>query len=174
MKRTMLFLSALLALTLLRASAFAASSTNLEPVLAGHTWLNGRLTPDNSRGRVVLVDIFTFECINCVRVTPNLQRLYRTYARRDLEIVAVHTPEVPSYQGRLGYLRDQIARASIEWPVVVDNDYRIWQGYGVSAWPTQLVFDSGGHLRATIVGDSQDAVLDRTIASLIRHKAHQK
>jgi len=127
MKRTMLFSSALLALTLLHAPAFAASPANLEPVLAAHSWLNGHLTPDNSRGRVVLVDVFTFECINCVRVTPNLQRLYRTYSRRDLEIVAVHTPEVPSYQGRLGYLRDQIAKASIGWPVVVDNDYRIWQ-----------------------------------------------
>ncbi len=174
MKRTMLFSSALLALTLFHAPAFAASPANLEPVLAAHSWLNGHLTPGNSRGRVVLVDVFTFECINCVRVTPNLQRLYRTYSRRDLEIVAVHTPEVPSYQGRLGYLRDQIAKASIGWPVVVDNDYRIWQAYGVSAWPTQLVFDSEGHLGATITGDSQDAVLDRTIASLIQQKAHRK
>lgn len=116
-----------------------------------------------------MVDVFTFECINCVRVTPNLQSLNRAYGRRDLEIVAVHTPEVPSYQGRLSYLRSQIGKASLAWPIAVDNDYRIWQVYGVSAWPTQLLFDRTGRLRATIVGDSQDAVLDRTIAGLIRH-----
>ncbi len=169
MNRTFLLLAALFALSLLQASGVAASSTGLEPVLAGQTWLNGHLTRRNLRGRVVLVDVFTFECINCVRVTPNLQRLYRSYGRHDLQIVAVHTPEVPSYQRRLSYLGRQIAKASITWPIVVDNDYRIWQAYGASAWPTQLLFDRQGRLRATIVGDSQDAVLDGTIARLIRH-----
>ncbi len=122
---------------------------------------------------MVLVDVFTFECVNCTRVTPNLQRLYHTYGRRDLAIIAVHTPEVPSFQGRLSYLRRQIQKASIPWPVVVDNDYRIWRAYGVSAWPTQLLFDSQGRLRETIVGDSQDAALDRAIANIIGHKANR-
>ncbi len=168
MKPSSLLLGALTALLTWDAPALAASPTGLVPVLAGHTWLNGRVTDGDVRGRVVLVDVFTFECINCVRVTPNLQRLYRTYSRRDLEIVGVHTPEVPSYQQRLSYLHGQTVKASIPWPIVVDNDYRIWQAYGVSSWPTQLLFDSAGRLRATIIGDSQDAVVDRTIARLVR------
>lgn len=143
-------------------------------MLTGHTWLNGRITRDTLRGRVVLIDVFTFECINCARVTPNLQRLYRTYGRRDLEIIAVATPEAPSYQGRLSYLRSQIGKSAIAWPIVVDNDYRIWRAYGVSAWPTQLLFDPQGRLHTTIVGDSQDAVLDRAVASLVRHKANRR
>ncbi|MBC5800458.1 MAG: redoxin domain-containing protein [Candidatus Eremiobacteraeota bacterium] len=168
MKCTVFFVAVLVALQL-HTPGFAASPTGLGPVLAGHTWLNGRVMRSGLRGRVVLVDVFTFECINCVRVTPNLQHLYRTYGRRDLEIVAVHTPEVPSYQSRLTYLRSQIGKASIAWPIVVDNDYRIWRAYGVSAWPTQLLFDRNGRLRATIVGDSQDAALNGAIAGLIRH-----
>lgn len=91
MKRTVFFVGALLALQVPHAPGFASSPTGLGPVLAGHTWLNGRVTRGDLRGRVVLVDVFTFECINCVRITPNLQHLYRTYGRRDLEIVAVHT-----------------------------------------------------------------------------------
>jgi len=94
----------------------------LGPVLAGRTLLDGRLTRADLQGRVVLIDVFTFECINCVRVTANLQRLFHTCSRRDLEIVGVHTPEVPSYQLRLGYLRAQVNKASSPWPVVVDND----------------------------------------------------
>jgi len=83
MKRSIFFLGALFALPLLQATGVAAPSPGLGPVLAGHTWLNGRLTRNDLRGRVVLVDVFTFECINCVRVTPNLQSLNRAYGRRD-------------------------------------------------------------------------------------------
>ncbi len=102
-----------------------------------------------------------------MRVTPNLKHLSKIYRRDDLAIVAIHTPEVPSYQSRSSYVRDQAQRAGIDWPIALDNDYRIWQAYGVNAWPTQLVFDRTGTLRTTIVGDSQDAELNRAIEKLV-------
>jgi thiol-disulfide isomerase/thioredoxin len=117
---------------------------------------------------VVLVDVFTFECINCVRVTPNLKRLYGSYPRSEFEIIAVHTPEVPSYQRRMSYVAAQAQSAQLPWPIALDNDHRIWDAYGVSGWPTQLVFDRGGRLRNTIVGDSQDDDLNNAIKVLLR------
>ena len=131
-------------------------------------WLNGHETAASLHGRIVLVDVFTFECVNCTRVTPNLKRLYETYARTDLAIVAVHTPEVPAYQSRVAYLAAQARAARLPWPIAIDNAARIWDAYGVSAWPTQLVFDRAGRLRHTIVGDGTDGVVRAAVSELIR------
>jgi thiol-disulfide isomerase/thioredoxin len=130
-------------------------------------WLGLHPTVASLRGRVVLVDVFTFECINCTNITPALKRLYAGYPRSEFEIVAVHTPEVPSYQKRLSYLRRETRAAALPWPIAVDNDHRIWDAYGVSAWPTQLIFDRTGRLRFTIVGDGQDRQVAASVGSLI-------
>lgn len=77
-------------------------------------------------------------------------------------------PEIPSYQSRISYLAQQTQAAALPWPIAIDNDYRIWSAYGVSAWPTQLVFDKNGRrLRNAIVGDSQDDAIDSTIRKLV-------
>jgi alkyl hydroperoxide reductase subunit AhpC len=112
--------------------------------------------------------VFTFECINCVRVTPAIKRLYHAYSRSDLEIVGVHTPEVPSYQARLAYLAAQKRAANIPWPIAIDNGYRIWNAYGVTAWPTQLLFDRTGRLRRTFVGEGNDDTIALAIRRLVR------
>jgi thiol-disulfide isomerase/thioredoxin len=130
-------------------------------------WLGGHPTLASLRGRVVLVDVFTFECINCTNITPALKNLYASYPRSELEIVAVHTPEVPSYQKSLNYLARQRQAAALPWPIAIDNEHRIWDAYGVSAWPTQLVFDRAGELKYTIVGDSQDHQVAAAVRSLI-------
>jgi thiol-disulfide isomerase/thioredoxin len=155
-----------LGITLLGA-AFAGPDGNLAPILRAPHWLGTRSDAAMLRGRVVLVDVFTFECINCVRVTPNLKRLYSRYGRSDLAIVAVHTPEVPSYQGRIAYLARQTRDAALPWPIAIDNDYRIWNAYRVAAWPTQLVFDRAGRLRATIVGDGRDGDVNDAVRDCV-------
>lgn len=145
----------------------AEPSGRYEPLTLASGWLGSRRSASDLRGRVVLLDIFTFECINCVRVTPNLKRLYRRYARTDLEIVAVHTPEVPSYQSKIGYLARQARAADLPWPIAIDNDARIWNAYGVTAWPTQLIFDRSGRLRNTFVGDSQDGAVAAAVRAIV-------
>jgi thiol-disulfide isomerase/thioredoxin len=130
-------------------------------------WLNGRASAASLLGRVVLLDVFTFECINCVHVTPNLKRLYAAYPRTDLEIVAVHTPEVPSYQSRVAYLTRETREAGLPWPIAIDNRSAIWNAYGVSAWPTQLLFDRHGRLRTTIVGEGQDDDVAAAVRALV-------
>jgi thiol-disulfide isomerase/thioredoxin len=160
-------LAGLLGFPIVVAAAAAASPATLEPLRLATGWLGHRPSLASLRGRVVLVDVFTFECINCTNVTPNLKRLYAHYSRADLEIVAVHTPEVPKYQSRLLYLARQTQMAALPWPIAIDNGGRIWDAYAVSAWPTLLLFDRAGRLRATIVGDGQDERVDGIVRSLV-------
>jgi len=161
---------------LLAAPAFAAKTTatttstvNLAPLARASGWLENRVSTADLLGHAVVVDVFTFECINCVRVLPNLKRLYASYSRSDLRIVGVHSPEVPSYQRRRSYLAREKAAAAIPWPIAIDNDFRIWNAYGVSAWPTLLIFDRKGNLHTTIIGDGRDSEL----AAAVREVAHR-
>ncbi len=149
------------------AATLAGPAKSLAPLGLASGWLNGRVTAVALRGRVVLLDVFTFECINCVHVTPNLKRLYARYARSEVEIVAVHTPEVPSYQSRLAYLAEQTRTAALPWPIAIDNRSEIWNAYGISAWPTQMLFDRHGRLRQTIVGEGQDDAVNAAVRSLV-------
>jgi thiol-disulfide isomerase/thioredoxin len=160
-------LAGLLASPIVIGSAAAATSPSLRSLTLATGWLGTPPALDRLRGRVVLVDVFTFECINCIRITPNLKRLYAMYARSEIEIIAVHTPEVPSYQRSANYVAREAHAAMLPWPIALDNDQRIWDAYGVNAWPTQLVFDRNGHLRATIIGDSQDERVNAAVRSLV-------
>src|SRR5271156_2478 len=162
MKRAALLATILGGASMLRAQR--AEAAILVSLALATGWLGGPPTLASLRGRVVLVDVFTFECINCTNITPALKNLYASYPRSELEIVAVLTPEVPSYQKSLRYLARQSQAAALPWPIAIDNEHRIWDAYGVSAWPTQLIFDRAGHLKYTIVGDSQD----RQVAAAVR------
>ena len=66
---------------------------------------------------------------------------------------------------------ESFGEQGVVWPVAIDNDFAIWNAYGVSAWPTQMIFDRRGVLRKTVVGDSQDAVVDDTIKRLVAEKS---
>jgi thiol-disulfide isomerase/thioredoxin len=149
-------------------AALAAAPGGLRSLMLATGWLGPRPTLLSLRGRVVLVDIFTFGCINCTNVTPALKQFYALYPRSDLAIVAVHTPEVPSYQKSMQYVAREAQAADIPWPIALDNDHKIWDAYGVSAWPTQLIFDRGGRLRTTIVGDGQDQQVAAALRSIVR------
>ena len=149
-------LAGIAAIPLLTRAAAAGTPATLQSLALATGWLGERPSLARLRGRVVLVDVFTFECINCTNVTPALKHLYTTYPRSELAIVAVHTPEVPSYQSSMRYLAREAQAAALPWPIAIDNAHRIWDAYGVSAWPTQLIFDRSGNLRTTVVGDGAD------------------
>ena len=145
-----------------RGAAQAAGHPSLEPVLAASTWLNGRPSHESLHGKVVLIDVFTVDCYNCRNVTPNLRHLSETQ-RGKLVIIGVHTPETPVERERR-HVVASLRELGITWPVVIDDDSALWNAYGVEAWPTQLIFDRKGHLRKTIVGDSQDDAVNARIA----------
>jgi thiol-disulfide isomerase/thioredoxin len=145
-----------------------AAATTLAPLLGAAPWANVAAAPPTA-GRVTIVDVFTFECINCQHVTPELRKLSRTYNERDLTIVGVHAPELPEekvHANVLQGLKDQ----NITWPVVFDDAFRVWNAYGVSAWPTQLIFDRQGKLRATFVGEGYDAQIEGTVKALVAER----
>ncbi len=140
-----------------------AGARALGPVLASHDWLNGAPTASSLGGNVVIVDVFTFGCFNCKNVTPNLRALNKQHG---VKILGIHSPETPYEQDRQNVVAN-LASLGVVWPVAVDNDFALWKSYGVSAWPTQLIFDKHGHLRRTVVGDSQDADVDATVKALL-------
>jgi thiol-disulfide isomerase/thioredoxin len=147
--------------------ARAEAPADLRSLNLASGWLGERVTLASLHGRVVLVDVFTFECSNCTDVTPNLKHLYGAYSRAQFEIVGVHTPEVPRYQKSLNYLARQARLAALPWPIAIDNNHRIWDAYQVGAWPTQLIFDRGGRLRVTIIGEGQDRDVATAVHSLV-------
>jgi thiol-disulfide isomerase/thioredoxin len=151
------------------ATFLLAAFTTLAPLLGATPWANAPGPPPTS-GRVTIVDVFTFDCINCRHVTPELQKLRGAYRPNDLTIVGVHAPEMPVERVHANVVR-ALHDQGITWPVVFDDDFKVWNAYGVNAWPTQLVFDRHGKLRATIVGEGNDAELERTVRTLVAERS---
>lgn len=151
-------------------AAAASPVQTLEPILSYPDWLSARPTAASLAGRVVLVDVFTFGCYNCANITPNLRTLHRTKSSSEFAIIGVHTPETP-YERERANVVEGLHRLGITWPVAIDNQSRLWDAYGIEYWPTQLIFGRDGKLHRTIIGDSQDALVDSTIASLLSSRA---
>ena len=150
------------------AAFFLAAATSLAPVLGATPWANAP-GPPHVAGRVTIVDVFTFSCINCKHVTPELRKLRGAYNANDLAIIGVHAPELPEEHVHANVVR-ALHDQDITWPVVYDDSFKLWNTYGVSAWPTQLVFDRHGNLRATYVGEGNDAELERTVRGLVAER----
>jgi thiol-disulfide isomerase/thioredoxin len=168
MKRLLAAATAVVTLALPAASP-AATSPGLAPVVAPGDWINGAATATSLNGKVVIVDVFTFDCFNCKNITPNLRTLHARTSSADLAIVGVHAPETAYEQDRSNVVAN-LKGLGITWPVRIDNAFAVWHRYGVEYWPTQLIFDRHGVLRKTVVGDSQDAEVDKTVAELIAEK----
>jgi len=165
MNRIVSLLVALSATLALCGAAFAAPS-GLAGVLAAPDWLNGRVESADVAGKVVIVDVFTFDCINCKHVTPNLQRLHAAISPTDLTIIGVHAPETSEERERSNVVRE-LARQGVVWPVALDNSFTIWKALENEYWPTQYIFDRHGALRRTVVGEGQDDVVTSTVRALI-------
>jgi len=145
------------------------TGTSLDTLLHARSWLNGAPTRAALHGKVVLVDVFTFDCINCQNVTPNLRTLSRTKGD-GLVIVGIHSPET-AYEHDRDEVVKHLALLGVTWPVAIDNDFALWKAYNVEAWPTQLIFDRRGKLRKVIVGDSQDDAVNATVDALLHEPA---
>ena len=149
-------------------TAPATGAPSLAPLLAHDDWLKVRPNAADFAGKVVVVDIFTFECFNCKNVTPNLRALYRRHDPH-LAIVGIHTPETPYERDRKN-VTENLAAQGIVWPVAIDNEQHLWDAYGIEYWPTQMIFDRHGVLRKVVIGDSQDATVNETVKKLLAEK----
>ncbi len=114
---------------------------------------NGRrLTLAELRGKVVLVDFWTYTCINCIRTLPYLKAWDARYRDKGLTIVGVHTPEFP-FERDAGNVRDAVAQSGLRYPVVQDNDNATWDAYANQYWPAKYLIDARGRVRYTHFGE---------------------
>jgi thiol-disulfide isomerase/thioredoxin len=154
---------------LLLIGAAAGASPSLDSVLGAQDWINGRATRGEVSGKVVVLDVFTVDCINCRNVVGSLRALYASQHRNGLEVIGIHTPETQPEQQR-AYVAANLKEQGIVWPVAIDNAFHLWDAYGVNAWPTQLFFDRHGRLRKVIVGDSQDDAVRGEVEALLAER----
>jgi len=133
-------------------------------------WLNTPgdrpLTIAGLRGKVVLVDFWTYSCINCLRTLPHLRALYTAYHRRGLEIVGVHTPEF-AFEHVLSNVRGATKDLHVDWPVALDNGYETWNAYSNEYWPAEYLIDRTGHLRRYRFGEGDYAGTAAAVRQLL-------
>jgi cytochrome c biogenesis protein CcdA/thiol-disulfide isomerase/thioredoxin len=121
------------------------------------------LTLAGLKGKVVLVDFWTYSCINCVRTLPYLRAWHQAYADRGLVIVGVHSPEF-AFERSEANLRKAIADLGVTWPVVQDNAFGIWNAFSNRYWPAHYLFDRDGKLIETHFGEGGYAETEASIA----------
>jgi thiol-disulfide isomerase/thioredoxin len=130
-----------------------AKDSPTAPELAPGTWINSEgLTLKSLRGRVVVVEFWTFGCYNCRNTLPYVKRWDERYRDKGLTVVGVHSPELEE-ERVIDNVRRETASLGIRYPVVTDNDYATWKAYNVEAWPTIFVLDKQGRIRWTHVGE---------------------
>ena len=133
-------------------------------------WLNtpgdGSLSLRSLRGKVVLVDFWTYSCINCIRTLPHLRSLYAAYRRQGLVIVGVHTPEF-AFEHVLSNVRNATHDLNVTWPVALDNSYGTWNAYANEYWPAEYLVDRTGHIRHFHFGEGDYNETARLVQQLL-------
>jgi thiol-disulfide isomerase/thioredoxin/DNA-binding beta-propeller fold protein YncE len=138
------------------------------PELTGHHgWLNTDrpLTLSALRGKVVLLDFWTYGCINCMHIIPDLKRLEKKYPN-ELVVIGVHSAKFENEKDTEN-IRRIILRYEIEHPIVNDSDFAIWKAYAVDAWPTRYLIDPAGYIIGRLSGEGGYDVLDGAISQTI-------
>jgi thiol-disulfide isomerase/thioredoxin len=132
----------------------------VEFVLVGFTgitaWLNtpgGKPLPLSAlRGKVILVDFWTYSCINCQRTLPHVEAWYREYAKDGFVVVGVHTPEF-AFEHVVSNVRAQAAALGVRYPVAIDDNYATWNAYSNQYWPADYLIDAQGDVRSVHFGE---------------------
>ncbi len=125
------------------------------------------LTMRSLRGRVVLIDFWTYTCVNCVRTFPYLKAWDARYRSQGLTIVGIHTPEFP-FERDAGNVAAAIEREGLRYPVVQDNDYGTWDAYGNQYWPAHYFIDARGRVRYAHFGEGDYDHSEQVIRALLR------
>ncbi|HJU94311.1 MAG TPA: thioredoxin-like domain-containing protein [Pyrinomonadaceae bacterium] len=136
-------------------------------ITGGQGWLNTDkpLSLAALKGKVVLLDFWTYGCINCIHIIPDLKKLEEKYAKQ-LVVIGVHSAKFQN-EKETENIRRIILRYEIEHPVYNDSEYAVWQSYGVRAWPTQVLIDPAGYVIGGISGEGNYEVIDQAIAKTV-------
>ena len=149
----------------------ATPSGGMAPEFTGIVdWENSPpLTMSGLRGKVVLVDFWTFQCINCLHALPYVKDLYAKYGKRGFIVIGVHTPEFATERIPEN-VRQAVKNLGITYPVVIDNDNRIWNAFHNRYWPAAFFADAGGTLRFHHFGEGRYDEQDRVVAKLLAER----
>jgi DNA-binding beta-propeller fold protein YncE len=136
-------------------------------ITGGRGWLNTDkpLSLAALKGKVVLLDFWTYGCINCIHIIPDLKKLEAKYANQ-LVVIGVHSAKFQN-EKETENIRRIILRYEIEHPVYNDSEYAVWQSYGVRAWPTQVLIDPAGYIIGGVSGEGNYDVIDEAIGKTI-------
>jgi thiol-disulfide isomerase/thioredoxin len=145
-----------------------AAAQATAPDFAGiGNWFNSKpLSIAELRGKVVLVNFWTYGCVNCVNTLPHVTELYAKYRDRGLVVVGVHTPEFP-FERSPGNVQAALKRHGITYPVAQDNDSQTWNAYRNQYWPAQYIIDQSGRIVFQHAGEGRYEEIERTVARLL-------
>lgn len=138
------------------------------PEIQNTVWLN---TPTplklaDLRGQVVLLNMWTFDCINCEHVLPFVRGWYDTYHAQGLQVIGNHFPEF-DYEADFKNLTEAVKRLDVRYPVAQDNDGQTWRAYDTHYWPTIFLIDKRGHLRYQTIGEGAYPQTEAAIQALL-------
>jgi cytochrome c biogenesis protein CcdA/thiol-disulfide isomerase/thioredoxin len=138
------------------------------PSLTGAVeWLNSPpLTPEQLKGKVVLVDFWTYSCINCLRSIPYVRAWADKYKDQGLVVIGVHAPEF-AFEKNIGNVKQAVAKLKIDYPVAIDNDYAIWRAFNNEYWPADYFVDANGKIRHHFFGEGDYAESEKVIQQLL-------
>ena len=145
------------------------------PLHADGAWINSPpRTIEQLRGKVVLIDFWTYSCINCLRTLPHLESWDGAYRSKGLVIVGVHTPEF-AFEHVTSNVRAAVKRLGIDYAVMQDNRYRTWDNYSNQYWPAEFLIDRQGRIRYTDIGEGHYSETEAAIRKLLGdHGAHAR
>jgi len=120
-------------------------------------------------GKVVLVDFWTYSCINCLRSLPHIKQLYKQYHQQGLVVVGVHTPEF-GFEGDPNNVRKAVSDLGVDYPVALDAGYKTWNNYNNHYWPAHYLIDKDGNLRSVHYGEGDYQATDELVRKLLALK----
>jgi hypothetical protein len=151
----------------MEASPTAERTWHLPEFTGITTWLNSPpLTVTNLQGKVVLVQICTFACINWQRTLPYVLRWHRDYADRGLQIIGIHTPEF-AFERDVANVQRALVEHGVKYPTAIDNDYQMWRAYNNEYWPHLFLANRQGMMQYDHIGEGAYAETEQKIRELL-------
>jgi thiol-disulfide isomerase/thioredoxin len=145
----------------------------MPPLSGAVEWLNSPpLTREGLKGKVVLIDFWTYSCINCLRSIPYVKAWAEKYKDQGLVVIGVHTPEF-AFEKSVANVKNAVADLKISYPVAIDSNYAIWRAFGNEYWPAHYFIDAEGRIRHHHFGEGDYGESEKIIQTLL-HEAGEK
>lgn len=131
------------------------------------SWINSEPTSlEKLRGKVVLIDFWTYSCINCIRTLPYVEKWYEAYKDQGFVVIGVHAPEF-AFEKKEENVRNAVAEYGLTYPIALDNDFATWRAFGNRYWPAHYLIDKDGNIRYTHFGEGEYTTTEKAIQELL-------